>query len=448
MSVPMSGVGSVSARIDQIQASLAAMAGDAIVPTSVSGVFTTAGAGGALGAAGAATTTQPVFADVLADAAATDTTATPSTSGLPGGPVSSAWSIPWLNGRTPANGHPAVATATATPTSRTPAASGAAATGILNTTAGQAAAVDDPLAVVRPCKGRISQGFGPTTSVASTAHTVDGVTYAHFHDGIDIAAPAGRPVKAIAAGKVIFAGTYPDGARVVRVKHADGSISLYAHLGQGLDVKKGDKVAAGQQLGVVGTTGHVTGPHLHLELLVDGKDADPLPVLERGRLPGARDGAIDGSVLGAAGLDATTRTSLATFDRVADKIPYAAEIRDAAVRAGIDPLLLASLVKAESSFHPGSVSSSGAMGLTQLMPATARAMGVHDPFDPAQNLRAGARYLARNLHIYGRVDLALAAYQAGKGAVAKAGGIPDSPTTHHYIDRILHTWAGYKEAAA
>jgi len=421
VSVPMSGVGSVSARIDQIQASLAAMAGDAIVPTSVSGVFTTAGAGGALGAAGAATTTQPVFADVLADAAATDTTATPSTSGLPGGPVSS---------------------------SRTLATSGAAATGILNTTAGQAAAVDDPLAVVRPCKGRISQGFGPTTSVASTAHTVDGVTYAHFHDGIDIAAPAGRPVKAIAAGKVIFAGTYPDGARVVRVKHADGSISLYAHLGQGLDVKKGDKVAAGQQLGVVGTTGHVTGPHLHLELLVDGKDADPLPVLERGRLPGARDGAIDGSVLGAAGLDATTRSSLATFDRVADKIPYAAEIRDAAVRAGIDPLLLASLVKAESSFHPGSVSSSGAMGLTQLMPATARAMGVHDPFDPAQNLRAGARYLARNLHIYGRVDLALAAYQAGKGAVAKAGGIPDSPTTHHYIDRILHTWAGYKEAAA
>jgi hypothetical protein len=330
----------------------------------------------------------------------------------------------------------------------TPTTAGAAASGILGTTASSAAAVDDPLAVVRPLKGRISQHYGPTSSTYSAAHTVDGVYYPHFHDGIDIAAPVGRPVKAIAAGKVIFAGTYPDGARVVRVKHADGSISLYAHLGQGLDVRKGDKVAAGQQLGVVGTTGHVTGPHLHLEILVNGKDHDPEKVLDRGRLPGARDGKLDTSVLGATGTDSATGKAFAAFDKVASKIPYAAEIRDAAVRAGVDPLLLASLVKAESSFHPKSVSSCGAMGLTQLMPATAKALGVKDPFDPAENVQAGARYFARNLHIYGRVDLALAAYQAGKGAVARAGGIPDSPTTRHYIDRILHTWAGYQEAAA
>jgi murein DD-endopeptidase MepM/ murein hydrolase activator NlpD len=232
------------------------------------------------------------------------------------------------------------------------------------------------------------------------------------------------------------------------VKHADGSIALYAHLGHGLDVSKGDRVAAGQQLGVIGSTGPSTGPHLHLELLVNGKDADPLPVLERGRLPGSKDGTIDTSVLGPSGPDAATRKALATFDKVADGIPFAAEIRQAAVRAGIDPLLLASLVKAESSFHPRSVSYAGAMGLTQLMPATAKALGVEDPFDPAQNLAAGARYLARNLHIYGRVDLALAAYQAGKGAVARAGGIPDSPTTRHYINRILNSWAGYQEAAS
>jgi soluble lytic murein transglycosylase-like protein len=76
-------------------------------------------------------------------------------------------------------------------------------------------------------------------------------------------------------------------------------------------------------------------------------------------------------------------------------------------------------------------------------------MGVKDPFDPATNVAAGARYLANNLRIYGRTDLALAAYQAGKGAVANAGGIPDSPTTHHYIDRILGYWSHYiKEAAA
>jgi murein DD-endopeptidase MepM/ murein hydrolase activator NlpD len=428
----------VSARLNEIQAQVAALAGDAIVPTGVSGVYTTTAVSGMGGASRA----QPAFAAVLADATAK--AAGGSATGVAGGPVSSAWSIPWMKGTAPAQ---APAETSARALARSSSVAGASASGIIGTTGG-AAAVDDPLAVVRPCKGRISQHFGPTRSTASAPHTVDGVYYRHFHDGIDIAGPLGRPVKAIADGKVIFAGTYPDGARVVRVKHADGSIALYAHLGRGLDVKKGDKVAAGQQLGVIGNTGNSTGPHLHLELLVNGKDADPEPVLARGRLPGAKDGTIDTSVLGTTGPDAVTTRALATFDKVADTIPYAAQIRDAAVRAGIDPLLLASLVKAESSFHADSVSGSGAMGLTQLMPATAKALGVTDPFNPTQNLRAGAKYLARNLHIYGRVDLSLAAYQAGKGAVARAGGIPDSPTTRHYINRILETWAGYQEAAA
>jgi murein DD-endopeptidase MepM/ murein hydrolase activator NlpD len=436
----MNGVGSVSARLNQIRAQVAAIGADAVVPAGVSGVYTAAPAAAAgAGGVGAA---QPAFASVLAAAGAATTS---DAGGVAGGPVSAAWTIPWLNDAAPSQARLPIATDTAL--ARTSGTAGASASGLLGSS-GRAAAVDDPLAAVRPLKGRISQHFGPTTSKASPAHTVDGVTYPHFHDGIDIAAPVGRPVRSIAAGKVIFAGTYPDGARVVRVQHADGSISLYAHLGKGLDVHKGDTVAAGQQLGIVGTTGHVTGPHLHLELLVNGRDADPEPVLERGRLPGATDGTIDTAVLGVPGPDAATTAALEAFDKVAAKIPFAAEIRDAAVRAGIDPLLFASLVKAESSFHPNSVSKCGAMGLTQLMPATAKAMGVEDPFDATQNLRAGAKYLARNLHIYGRTDLALAAYQAGKGAVARAGGIPDSPTTRHYIDRILHTWAGYQEAAS
>jgi soluble lytic murein transglycosylase-like protein len=139
---------------------------------------------------------------------------------------------------------------------------------------------------------------------------------------------------------------------------------------------------------------------------------------------------------------------LARFDAVAHRIPYAAEIRSAAIEAGIDPLLLASMVRAESNFRADAVSRAGAMGLTQLMPATAKALGVDNPFDPAENLRGGARYIGSNLRIYGRVDLALAAYQAGKGAVAAAGGIPDSPTTRNYIAVILRTWSGYLEASA
>jgi hypothetical protein len=198
---------------------------------------------------------------------------------------------------------------------------------------------------------------------------------------------------------VTLAGRVPDGAVVVRVRHADGSISLYGHLDPALQVAVGDRVTAGQPIGAVGLTGRTTGPHLHLELERRGRTIDPAPWIRAGRLPGQP--AVGATTPASAG-------TLARFDAVAGKIPYAAEIRDAALEAGIDPLLLASLVRAESGFRPTAVSKAGAMGMTQLMPATARALGVTDPFDPAQNLRGGARYLASNLRIYGRVDLALA----------------------------------------
>ena len=143
---------------------------------------------------------------------------------------------------------------------------------------------------------------------------------------------------------------------------------------------------------------------------------------------------------------ASASAVLARFDALSSTIPYAAQIRAAAVDAGVDPLLLASVVEAESSFDPTSHSSAGAMGLMQLMPATAKALHVDDPYDPVENLEGGAKYLAGDLKIYGRVDVALAAYQAGKGAVAAAGGgIPDYPSTRAYIDRILTRWSGYLE---
>lgn len=111
-------------------------------------------------------------------------------------------------------------------------------------------------------------------------------------------------------------------------------------------------------------------------------------------------------------------------------------IVESALRHGIDPRLFASLVWAESNFHPGAVSHAGAIGLSQLMPFTAQRLGV-DPWNPIQNLEGGARYLAAQHATFGRWDLALAAYNAGPGAVQRYGGIPPYAETQFYVLRVL-----------
>ena len=116
--------------------------------------------------------------------------------------------------------------------------------------------------------------------------------------------------------------------------------------------------------------------------------------------------------------------------------PWIGSIQEAARDAGIDPRMLAALVWTESSFRPDAVSPAGAVGLTQLMPATAAELGV-DPSDPVQNLEGGARYLARNLAEFGRLDLAAAAYNAGPGAVRQNGGHPYIDEPGGYVDRLV-----------
>lgn len=112
-------------------------------------------------------------------------------------------------------------------------------------------------------------------------------------------------------------------------------------------------------------------------------------------------------------------------------------IQDAASEAGVDPALFEALVAVESSFDPNARSRAGAMGLSQLMPGTARELGVSNPFDPMQNLRGGATYLSRMLQRFGGdVKMALAAYNAGPGAVEKFGGIPPYSETQKYVDRV------------
>lgn len=145
-------------------------------------------------------------------------------------------------------------------------------------------------------------------------------------------------------------------------------------------------------------------------------------------------------VLGGAGAAAGLPTAPMSGDWHA-RLPgagrqWADEIAAAATRHDLDPRMLAALVRAESGFRQEARSSAGAIGLTQLMPATARGLGV-DPYDALQNLDGGAKYLKSMLDRFGSPQLALAAYNAGPGRVERAGGIPNISETRAYVPKVL-----------
>jgi soluble lytic murein transglycosylase-like protein len=124
----------------------------------------------------------------------------------------------------------------------------------------------------------------------------------------------------------------------------------------------------------------------------------------------------------------------------AGEIPagYAPIVADLARRYDLSPRLIAAVVWQESRWRHDAVSNKGARGLAQLMPATARALGV-DPADPRANLEGGARYLRQMLDLFdGDVERALAAYNAGPGRVMKAGGVPAIPETQAYVASIVN----------
>lgn len=116
----------------------------------------------------------------------------------------------------------------------------------------------------------------------------------------------------------------------------------------------------------------------------------------------------------------------------------------ASARHGVPLGLLRAVVAVESGFRPDAVSRAGAMGLMQLMPETARDLGVKDPFDPTDNVDGGARYLAFLRRHFGSDALALAAYNAGPGRVTRAGRrIPNIPETRAYVDNVLRLAHSY-----
>jgi soluble lytic murein transglycosylase-like protein len=146
-------------------------------------------------------------------------------------------------------------------------------------------------------------------------------------------------------------------------------------------------------------------------------------------------------------MGATTAPGTTGTGTTGASTPYAAEIDAAAAKYNVDPALLRGLIRQESNFNANATSPAGARGLTQLMPGTAAALGVN-PAIPAQAIEGGAKYLRQQLDKFGNDPAkALAAYNAGPGAVQRYGGVPPFAETQNYVRKVLAYAAEYRQAA-
>ena len=139
----------------------------------------------------------------------------------------------------------------------------------------------------------------------------------------------------------------------------------------------------------------------------------------------------------------------AEYVAIPGNVAYDDIVQEAAALYNMDANLIHAVMQAESAFHPYAVSRTGAEGLMQLMPELSDEMGVSDAFDPRENIMGGARYLKRLLDYHnGNVDLALASYNAGPGAVSRYGGVPPFRETRNYVKTIKHILAARKRRSA
>ena len=168
-------------------------------------------------------------------------------------------------------------------------------------------------------------------------------------------------------------------------------------------------------------------------------NSDPVPAKRPSRIPLLKTAA-NGSAL------PTSQSSFAAFPEMsaaelANRGKIEEMIREVSARYRVDPALVRAVMQTESNWNSRAVSRKGALGLMQLGPGTAQQLGVNNAFDPKQNLDGGVRYLHTLLERYnGDLDRALAAYNAGPGAVDRAGGIPQYRETRNYVQKVTDSY--------
>jgi soluble lytic murein transglycosylase-like protein len=172
----------------------------------------------------------------------------------------------------------------------------------------------------------------------------------------------------------------------------------------------------------------------------------PVPPASHSSMRAARSAAAEVRRL----LNAAPTPKASTAGEVPAPADINAAIEQAAARHNVDPNLVRAVIKVESNFNPHAVSRTGAMGLMQLMPVTARQLNVTNPFDPEQNVDAGVRHLRQLLDNFGGdVRLTLAAYNAGVGAVMRNSGVPPYSETRNYVKKITRLyWSGKSGSTA
>lgn len=240
----------------------------------------------------------------------------------------------------------------------------------------------------------------------------------------------GPTVGAVLPGTVVSAG---DGAAVV--KSPDGTVLTYGNLGRVL-VCLEETVDTGD---VIGTA---AGPVI-LQAERSGRAFDPVAAF----WPELSRFAAEAKVVEKERKRLAERVKKEKAGgncSIHDPGEFESLFRVVAEETGLDVELLKAVVLVESGFNPEAVSPKGAVGLMQLAPETAKMLGVSDPSDPVQNVRAGARYLRSLLDRFGSLELALAAYNAGPGTVERHGGMPPYQETRKYVRAVLNVLARNK----